>query len=941
MKPRPYTAYVVPHTHWDREWYEPFETFRARLVQVIDAVLERFRDDPEYRSFSLDGQTIVLRDYLTVRPEMEEELRRRIAEGRIRIGPWYVLADEFLVSPEALVRNLELGARDGARFGDRLPVLYTPDSFGHVSTLPTLAAGFGLDSIVFERGVGDEGERLRGEFTWEDPSGEHELFTAHLLTTYSSAAAIGHADWELRDAYDPERARVHARAALYGAGPDTDLSLLPEWFADSLRRIEGGQVAYATGEALLLLNGSDHLFPQRNLPQVVRELNEAFPDVAFEHGDVADYVTHARRSAGPLERHRGEFRGSRYHHVLSGVLSARTYLKQANDAAQTRLEKRTEPLAALAWLHGAPYPRATILHAWATLLENHPHDSICGCSVDAVHDAMITRFEAVHHLAEPIEREARAHVLGHLGGDPRHEPRIAPERASAHAIAVLNPHPFPATRRVEATLRFVGAEVGEIRPVDASGASLPVVTDEVVRFDDGRSDRRVTDRRLAFVAELPPFGVATYPLRAEGDDGATDARPDGAGPVPAVHAERRSDGSVAVRNDRIALEVAADGSVSLADRLRERTLPLRLRLLDEADAGDSYDFSPLPEPPVTFDRPDGPPDLVAADPLRAEVRLRYRGALPARVADTRDAREGSVPFEADLILAVEAGRPSLDLTIDLDHRAEDHRLRLVVATGLRTDHVHAEGHFDVVRTSVDPPAGRDWFQKPQPTRPQRRFALANDGAHAVAVLNRGLPEVEPIRRDDGTIDLAVTLLRAFGWLSRDDLTSRPQGAGPPLPTPGGQVPGPHRFRLAVALLPGDDPLPELVREADLFAAPPEAHVVGGPTGTVHGTRDGHAPERATARSFLSVPEPLILTAFTRTRDRGSVLFRVGNPSDAAVVGDVLLGLSVRSAHRVRLDGTRIEPTDLRDGRLRISVPPKAVRSYELVPSEEVITADDP
>ena len=153
---RRFTAYIVPHTHWDREWYQPFRVFQARLVDVIDTVLELL-EDPAYRRFTLDGQAAVLEDYLELRPEREADLRRFVQAGRLRIGPWYVLADEFLVSPEALVRNLQFGRRVSRRFGEPLPVCYTPDSFGHVSQLPLLAAGFGLPAVVFQRGMGEDG----------------------------------------------------------------------------------------------------------------------------------------------------------------------------------------------------------------------------------------------------------------------------------------------------------------------------------------------------------------------------------------------------------------------------------------------------------------------------------------------------------------------------------------------------------------------------------------------------------------------------------------------------------------------------------------------------------------------------------------------------------------------------------------------------------------
>jgi mannosylglycerate hydrolase len=397
------TAHVVPHTHWDREWYEPFETFRGRLVAVIDRAIEILESNPRFTSFTLDGQAIVLEDYLAVKPEKREALERLIRQGRLRIGPWYVLADEFLVSPEALVRNLQLGRALCRQFGDYLPVAYTPDSFGHISKLPLLTQGFGLESIVFECGVGDEGERLRGEFIWRAADGETQVFAAHLLGTYSAVAAIGHADWELRDAYRKERAVSHARAALYGT-EGTDVSFLPPWFKASLERVPGGVRAYAQGDALLLLNGSDHLYPQANLPEILGDLREAFPEIDFVHSDVEAFVEQAQTTARELACYQGEFRGSRYQHVLSGVLSARLYLKQANHQAETRLERVTEPLTTLAWLEGAAYPQALLRHAWQTLLKNHPHDSICGCSIDAVHDEMMTRFAACNHSADYLEK---------------------------------------------------------------------------------------------------------------------------------------------------------------------------------------------------------------------------------------------------------------------------------------------------------------------------------------------------------------------------------------------------------------------------------------------------------------------------------------------------------------------------------------------------------
>ncbi|MCJ7723808.1 MAG: hypothetical protein MUP03_06715, partial [Anaerolineales bacterium] len=111
------TLHLISHTHWDREWYLTFQQFRLKLVHLIDGLLEILESDREYRHFMLDGQTIVLDDYLVMRPEREAALRGHIRTGRILVGPWHILPDEFLVSPEATIRNLLEGERTARRYG--------------------------------------------------------------------------------------------------------------------------------------------------------------------------------------------------------------------------------------------------------------------------------------------------------------------------------------------------------------------------------------------------------------------------------------------------------------------------------------------------------------------------------------------------------------------------------------------------------------------------------------------------------------------------------------------------------------------------------------------------------------------------------------------------------------------------------------------------------
>ncbi|MFP5501811.1 MAG: hypothetical protein ACLGIN_04925, partial [Candidatus Sericytochromatia bacterium] len=346
--------FVVPHTHWDREWYRPFENYRHRLVKTLDRVLEA---DLPY--FLLDGQTVVIDDYLAMRPEAEPALKARIKEGKLGVGPWYVLVDEFLVSGESLVRNLLVGRQDMARFGASGAVGYLPDMFGHIAQMPQILQGFGLGTAVVWRGATPSAPR----FSWVAPDGS-AVATAWLPLGY----------------YQP----------MFLEGGDLDAQL--KTYAE----------AFAGADAVWLLSGADHMAPRADLVARLEGVDAEALGLAPKVATLEEVL------AGPAPEAalHGELRDNRKSYLLPGVLSARTYLKQANAHCQTLLEQYAEPLAALAWVAGRDYPQPFLRHAWKELMKNHPHDSICGCSVDQVHREMMPRFAAVEQVAEELLAEA-------------------------------------------------------------------------------------------------------------------------------------------------------------------------------------------------------------------------------------------------------------------------------------------------------------------------------------------------------------------------------------------------------------------------------------------------------------------------------------------------------------------------------------------------------
>src|SRR5512143_339391 len=381
------TIHLVSHTHWDREWYRPFQEFRLRLVHLVDGLLDLLASDRSYKHFMLDGQTIVLNDYLSVRPEAEPVLRRLVQSGRLLIGPWHILPDMFLVSPEAHIRNLLEGERQAQRFGSKMMIGYMPDSFGHIGQMPQILRGFGIDSACLWRGLDDQ----PAELWWQSPDGSRVLML-YLRDSYSNGAGLNAA--------------------------------IPVQFTKQLRDAADSLAPHsATGE-LLIMYGTDHMEPPPESSQAIAFANELLKDYCIVQSTLPKYLAAVRSEIGPKQLRlpvvTGELRSSRRSHLLPGVLSTRMWIKQRNHACENLLEKWAEPFSLFASLVNGEgpasgrlaRPSALVRAAWRQLLECHPHDSICGCSIDQVHEEMRPRFDQAEQLGDEITRQSLEALAG-------------------------------------------------------------------------------------------------------------------------------------------------------------------------------------------------------------------------------------------------------------------------------------------------------------------------------------------------------------------------------------------------------------------------------------------------------------------------------------------------------------------------------------------------
>lgn len=905
MPATPRRAYLVSHTHWDREWYLTFPRFRVQLVEVVDEVLDRLEHDPALTHFVLDGQMLALEDYLAVKPENAARVKQLAESGKLALGPWYILPDEFLVSGEATLRNLQLGHRLAAQLGaGAQKVGYMPDSFGHLAQMPQILQQAGIDSFIYTRGNGDELDDLGLEYLWQSPDGSRVL-AVNQQEGYCNAATLGHAEiWH-----------AHTRRAI-----------APPHAVTKIRELFGKMAARANADVWLLNNGCDHHPPQRDYAAVLAALREAFPDTAFITGRFEDYLAALREAAPALKTWQGELLGGKLHPILSGVWSARMPLKQANARCEHLLADTLEPLAAAAhFLHDDPYPEGQIDLAWRTLLQNHPHDSICGCSTDPVHDAMVPRF---HEVADTAE-----HLLSRLLG--RLCPPFAPQEADDRETLLIVANPLP-VRRTEVVERLVilqpmHYDLDRLTLLGPDGRPVPFVVKErrfLERFwgIDYRSEIRAEDQRRLLQTYLDTFARRILKDEAQKDVGLTDCfltlqflardlpacghaiyrltdRAEATGTAPGEPRDLlsrdlvRRDGPT-LDNGRLRVTLHRDGRfdlIDLASGARYEGLNL---LADDDDAGDEYDHSPCPNPQtVSAAGVVGVVDTLEDTGLAATLRCRFELRLPRALAPDRTFRDPTVaacPVEVRVRLVALANH--VEVETRLDNRAEDHRLTAWFPTPLAADVVHSDDHFQIAARPVTPPAGGDWVQPHPGTVPQRDFSYVWHRGRGLALLARGLPELRPSREQSGTVSLGLTLLRGVGWLSRDDLpTRRFLNAGPTLATPAAQCPGPHVFRYALAPLgggaaasgipgldPDDTPITRGLRDLSQRYQNEVLTRQGVPSGTVPGG------------SWLEKTNPAVaVSAIRRHPQRDTLVVRLWNQTATPQRETLRLGVAVQ------------------------------------------------
>ena len=698
--------HIIPHSHWDREWYLPFEKHRVRLVELFDALIETMEKDPDYTYYHMDGQYVVIDDYLEIKPHMRDRLMKLIRDGRIHVGPWYVLQDEYLTSGEANVRNMLYGLRLCRAIG-AAPVEtgYFPDSFGNISQAPQIVRGFGFDNAIFGRGINDVGSdnqiikqsgMTTSELIWRGADGS-EVIAVLFANWYHNAMELPTEEEALRN---------------------------------RLTHIVASTSRFALTPHLLGMNGCDHQPVQTDLQAAIKLANTVQDEVEVKQSNFMDYVDAIRPYKDTFPVYEGEMNGqlATGSFPLISTSSSHVDIKQKNQATQHLLERITEPVSLISMLNGGDYKQDLLLYAWKKLMQNHPHDSICSCSCDEIYEEMKTRFAKAAACGEELRDRALDHLVATVKTDGID---------GDAAIVVLSLEPGKSVLTVKANVDLdLTDDTPAIAIFDENGREIPAKTRYIhnqftytLPKDRFRQPRYVNRFEVEMQVESHGIGYRTFTVKKQ---------------APTVKTAVSYTEST-MENEFLSVSFNQNGTVDVTDKRSGRTYAGQNLFEDTRDVGDLYNYWQAK-------------DDVAVTTANAKAEISLHEITP-----------WSVTFKATVPMAIDADITTyvtlsdkiarVDFKTVVVNRMENHRLRAMFTSDMDTKYSLADGQFDILRRDIQP---SEIWKNPCNTHRCQAFAgLESDTtADGLMIANRGLHEYEILR--DGRNTLAVTLLRAVG-----------------------------------------------------------------------------------------------------------------------------------------------------------------------------------
>lgn len=744
-----YKAHIISHSHWDREWYMPYESHHMRLIELIDKILDEISNNPDFDSFHLDGQTICIEDYLQVRPSKREELLSAIKAGKIKIGPWYILQDAFLTSSEANVRNLLYGHYDCSQYGSKTKLGYYPDTFGIYAQAPQLLKHGGIDNMIFGRGVSATG------FNNEVSDDFESKYSEMMIEGSDGTRALGvlFANW-------------------YNNGDEipTEVSEAKTYWD---KKIDDAS-RYAKTKHLLFMNGCDHTPFPKDVTKAIAVANELYPDIEFIHSNFDNYLQSVKEDLDNAELSvvKGELKSQKTdgRYTLVNTASSRIHQKISNVKLEDKYEKLVEPLQALL-LNNKDYKHDEIMYGWKTLMQNHPHDSICGCSVDSVHRLMDQRFERANDIADFLISDAMEKFSDTLALEPDKCQFVMVNpldvvKNGVHTTVVNYKKQGFGSDYKQAKIDMDNIDVSGLVIVDSAGNKVAAnIKDLGSNFSYDlpkvgfRKPFYARQLEIEFAKPINPMSYEVFTVEVD-DQLKDDSR-----------ILNESNNEISIENSNIKLIINNDGTINLSNKKLNEVSKSSIKFVDHGDIGNEYMFGAVKND-VEIEA-----KLIHVEKsssyISQKINARYELEIPVAanptlyeehraIVDyyTRETTRSNEMIAMVLNVCYELTPNDLgvNVVIRYENKACDHRLQMVIETEIDSDYHEVDTIFETISRPNTP--GVNWENSEFDHHQSKFLSMKNSESSKLTIANLGLCEYSV--RNNNTY--AITLLRSTGEL---------------------------------------------------------------------------------------------------------------------------------------------------------------------------------
>ncbi len=768
--------HVVPHSHWDREWYFTTSRSKVYLMKDLGDVLDTLESDPEFKYFMVDAQGSLLDDYIKWRPQDKERITKLVKMGKLVIGPWYTQTDQLVISGESIVRNMYYGMKRCESFGKYMNVGYVPDSFGQSGNMPQIYREFGIEDTLFWRGVSDDMVE-HTDFNWKGDDGS-VVFTTQIPFGYYIGGKI------------PEDPKENDEF----------------WEKECLEKA-GGRSAT---RHIYFPNGFDQAPIRTNLPQLIKERNEKDPENEYVISCIEDYIKDVKSEKPELEEVQGELVIAKHMRIHKSIFSSRSDLKVMNTQIQNYVTNVMEPLLTISYNLGNEYPHEAVAEIWKLLFENSAHDSIGSCISDTANEDVYVRYKQARDIAiNLVELHSRLIATN-------------VKNSADMTFTLINTLP---QKREDTVIVKTYVPGGKFAIVDEKGNNVDYtiiqsrdltdyVLSQIITIDPSRKfyiPDHVFEVTMAIKAnDVPALGYVQYSVDTEKDS----------------HKEMEE--KSVLENEYYTIEVEKDGSLTIVDKENNVTYKNQGILVENGDDGDSFNYSPPRKDLEVFSNESESSVKISGSDVYSQAVIHFDMVVPENLEERAEGKV-SATMPVDMTVALRKGSKVIDFNVKVDNKGLSHRLCVVFDSQIVSAFNYADQQFGLIKRpnyyekemklymeSMNNRSGKKtgiqelanwandqstWQEPPISIEPTQSYVSLTDGKTGVAVIPQGVREYEVL--DDSKIRL--TLFRTYGFMGKENLIYRPGRASGEriIETPAAQLLKQMEFNFGFTTYAGD------------------------------------------------------------------------------------------------------------------------------------------